>query len=212
MKIVVADDHALFRAGIRHVLRGLETGVEVLEAANGRTALAFAAEDPDIDVVLLDLHMPNMDGLSALAQFAERYPTLPVVMLSASTSRNDMQRALDLGAMGYIPKDSTGPVMLNALRLILSGGIYIPPELARASLAAGINTSAAVTLTPRQQDVMILLVQGKTNKQIAEQLDLAEATVKMHITAIMKVLDVTNRTQAVVEARRLGLIQPQHSA
>lgn len=217
MKILITDDHALFREGLRHVLLELSEEVEVLEAANGRTALALADQHPDMDIVLLDLNMPDIDGLAVLKRLSEKHPTLPAVVLSASTSRNDMQRALAVGALGYIPKESTGPVMLNALRLVLAGGVYVPPILANLqtrdtqaadSLDPGNNGDKPnAHLTARQRDVLHLLAQGLPNKSIANRLGVAEATVKMHVTAIMRALDVANRTQIVIAAERLGMLR-----
>jgi DNA-binding NarL/FixJ family response regulator len=206
MKILVADDHALFREGMRHVLADLEERIEVFEAANSRAALDCARLDEDLDLVLLDLNMPDMDGFEALTLFCERYPALPVVILSASNSKREMRRALDMGALGFIPKDSTGAVVLSALRLVLSGGIYVPPSLVAAENAAtAMGQGGLARLTNRQHQVLALLAEGKTNKEIANELELVEATVKMHVTAIMRALDVSNRTQAVVVAERLGL-------
>lgn len=212
MQIIVADDHALFREGLRHVLGDLDDSLDVLEADTGRSALRLADQHPNADMVLLDLNMPDISGLAALKQLSERHPTLPVVVLTASTSRTDMQRALALGALGYIPKDATGPVMLTALRLVQAGGIFIPPALADVGSTAINGTPGnlargdAANLTPRQRDVLQLLAQGQTNKQIARHCDLAEATVKMHVTAIFRALDVSNRTQAVIAAEQLGLL------
>ncbi|HEY9198590.1 MAG TPA: response regulator transcription factor [Gammaproteobacteria bacterium] len=203
MKVLIADDHGLFREGLRHVLAGLGEPIEVLEAADCDAALSLAAQSADLDLVLLDLNMPGMDGFAALEHFSERYPALPVVILSAATRRSEMQRALDLGAMGFIPKDSTGSVMIQALRLVLAGGIYVPPALAQTATGGQETTGR---FTERQRQVLTLLVQGLTNKEIARSLELAEATVKMHVTAIMKILDVSNRTQAVLAAERLELV------
>lgn len=206
MKVLVADDHGLFREGIRHLLADLGEAVEVLEAGNGAAALSCAAAHADIDLVLLDLNMPDMNGFAALEQFGDRFPGLPVVILSAETRRADMQRALELGALGFIPKDSTGSVMLQALRLVLAGGIYVPPALAPpAPGKAGAADAPAARLTERQREVLALLARGETNKEIAAHLDLSEATVKMHVTAIMKALGASNRTQAVLAAERLKL-------
>lgn len=207
MKILIVDDHTLFREGICHVLNALEDDVSILEAANYDRALQNASEHPDLDLVLLDLNMPGKDGFSVLDTFTHLYPALPVVILSASNQRSDMQRALNAGAMGYIPKDTTSTVMLGALRLILSGGVYVPPSIAQQQ-----NTNTQTTnhhsngVTPRQLEVLTLLIQGHSNKEIARELKLAESTVKMHVTSILKSLGVSNRTQAVLAAEKLGLI------
>ncbi|HEX9626996.1 MAG TPA: response regulator transcription factor [Acidiferrobacterales bacterium] len=206
MKVLVADDHGLFREGIRHVLAGMGEPVEVLEAADGAAALHCAAAHADLDLVLLDLNMPDMNGFAALELLGDRYPGLPVVILSAETRRADMQRALDLGAMGFVPKDSTGRIMIQALRLVLAGGIYVPPALAEPAAGGAAPDTPLARLTDRQREVLTLLAQGQSNKEIARSLALAEATVKMHVTAIMKALGVSNRTQAVVAAKRLQLV------
>jgi len=206
MKILVIDDHALFREGLSHVLDALDEQVNILEASDYERALKRAAENPDLDLVLLDLNLPGKNGFTALDSFARDYPALPVVILSASNERRDIQRALDEGAMGYIPKETTSTVMLGALKLILAGGVYIPPNLAQSNKSAiQDNINNSLNLTPRQLDVLALLVQGLSNKDIATQLGLSEATIKMHITSIFKGLGVSNRTQAAMAAEKLGL-------
>ena len=209
MKILVIDDHALFREGLCHVLRGLEDNIHIVEAADFELAMQRVAENPELDLVLLDLHMPGKDGFSALETFARQFPAMPVVIISASNQRSDIQRALDAGAMGYIPKESTSSVMLNALKLILSGGIYVPPNILHAEQAtANSSRDNAAGLTPRQLEVLALLVKGCSNKEIAAQMQLAEATVKMHVSAIFKTLGVSNRTQAAIAVEQHGLALP----
>lgn len=204
MKILIVDDHSLFREGLCYVLNELEGQVTILEASGFEQAIQHVAANPDLDLVLLDLNMPGEDGFTALDTFTKTYPAMPVVILSASTRHSDIKRALDSGAMGYIPKDTTSTVMLNALRLILSGGIYTPPDMAQQF---GLNQgdSNVPVLTPRQSQVLAKLIQGHSNKVIASQLNIAEATVKMHVTSIMKCLGVSNRTQAAMAAEKLGL-------
>lgn len=199
MKVLVADDHSLFREGLQHVLAEFDDTLEILQEADCKGALDTAAAHPDLDLVLLDLNMPGMNGLDALERFCSRFPALPVVILSASKRRADMRRALDLGAMGFVPKDVTGRQMIQALQLVLAGSVYVPPALVRNP------GPKQAQLTERQSEVLKLLVQGQSNKEIARDLDLAEATVKMHITAIMKLLQVSNRTQAVLAAQRLHI-------
>jgi DNA-binding NarL/FixJ family response regulator len=145
-----------------------------------------------------------MSGLDGLAALVERHPLLPVVVLSASLAPEDMQQALDGGATGFIPKTATGPVMLSALRLVLSGGVYVPPEMLAPPPRP--DASGEHPLTPRQIEVLRLLERGDPNKVIARELALSEATVKAHIGAIMRALGVRNRTQAVRAARELGLL------
>ena len=219
MKILVVDDHPLIRAAVRNVLTQIETDVAVHEAQNCPAALALVDAHPDFTLVLLDLHLPGMGGLDALSILRERYPEIPVVVLSAADDRDSVLQALDRGAMGFIPKSSSNDVMVSALRLVLAGGIYLPPEvLAVSSVDTAHATSppafptarpttapADLGLTERQAQVLALMVQGKPNKLICRELGLAESTVKIHITAILKTLKVSNRTQAVIAAGRLGL-------
>lgn len=218
MKILVADDHALFREGMRYVLAGLGSNVEILEARDGSEALALVAGRPDLDLVLLDLAMPGMDGFTGLRALRTRIPAVPVVILAASEDSADVRLALNGGAMGFIPKSSTSSVMLSALRLVLSGGVYLPPAFLEKSSRRGTTESGAPSLdalglTARQQDVLKLLGQGQSNKEIAQALGLAEGTVKLHVSAILKALDVDNRTQAVIAAARLlGITHPPHGA
>jgi len=206
MKVLIADDHSLFREGLRHVLDALGQSLTILEAADGQHTLALAQLHPDLDLLLLDLDMPGMHGFDALDVLGERYPTLAVVILSASNQRSDMQLAMDKGAMGFIPKSSTGATMISALQLVLSGNVYIPEEIYAHTVNLNRvlrDNSIEQKLTRRQREVYTLMQLGQPNKLIAAQLRLAEATVKMHVSAILKALDVSNRTQAVVamEAR-----------
>lgn len=213
MKILIADDHALFREGMRYVLAQLAEQVAIMEAGNGVETLQALDAHQDIGLVLLDLGMPGGDGFSALERLSRQYPALPVVVLSASEQRLDMQRALDLGAMGFIPKSATAPVMLSALRLVLSGGIYVPTALARAHpCEPAAEPDPPSALTARQREVLGYVIEGKPNKIIAAELDLTEATVKAHITAVFKALKVRNRTQAALAATRLGLAAAKRKA
>lgn len=210
MKILLADDHALFREGMRHVLAQLGAQVQVVEAGDYAQVLNQAEAHTDIGLALLDLNMPGKDGFAALDSLAQRFPALPIVVLSASEDRADMQRALDAGAMGFIQKSATAPVMLNALRLVLSGGVYVPPVMVQphADAKPTVTADSDLAITPRQLDVLRYVIDGKSNKVIAAELGLTEATVKAHITAVFKALKVTNRTQAALAAERLGLKRP----
>lgn len=203
MKVLLVDDHSLFREGLAHVLASAEPEMTLLQAADCVRALELATAHPDLDLVLLDLNLPGMNGFEGLQRLCDRFPALPVVILSASTRRADMQHALDLGAMGFVPKNATSQQMLQSLRMVLAGGVAVPAALVRKAGASGWRAS----LTDRQRDVLALLARGMSNKEIARALDLAEATVKMHVTAIMRLLDVSNRTQAVLAAQRLHLDQ-----
>lgn len=211
MKILIADDHALFREGMRHVLARLGDNVEIIEAGDCAQALAQVAAHPDIGLVLLDLQMPGRDGFAALETLSQQNPVLPIVVLSASENRSDMQRALDHGAMGFVQKSASASVMLSALRLVLAGGVYVPPAMVQSHAEVepvAPSGGEVAGLTPRQLDVLACVIEGKANKVIAAELGLTEATVKAHITAVFKTLRVTNRTQAALAAERLGLKRP----
>jgi DNA-binding NarL/FixJ family response regulator len=217
VKILVVDDHPLIREAMRSVLQQLDADNEVLEAGDCDEALAIAGREPELALVLLDIRLPGISGLDGLEVLRERHPSVPVVVLSASEDRNEVMRALDSGAMGFIPKSQSSRVMVGALRLVLAGGVYLPAEvMSQSSAAPAMRQSASVGydvkaqaadigLTPRQSEVLSLLVQGKPNKVICRDLNLAEGTVKIHVAAILKALNVTNRTQAVVAVSRLGL-------
>ena len=220
MKILVVDDHALIRTALRGVLAELGRDVTVFEAGDCRSAFDLIEMQPDLDLVLLDLGLPGMHGLAALEELRTRHPALPVVVLSSTNDRASVTEALDQGAMGYIPKLSSNEVLINALRLVLSGGIYIPPEiLARwepavpgeeaatplAACGSRPREPADLGLSERQGQVLKLLLEGKPNKLICRELDLAESTVKNHVTLILKALNVTSRTQAVIAAAQMGL-------
>ena len=217
VEILVVDDHVLIREALRSVLKELKGEAIVLEASSCSQAMQVVAEHPNMDLILLDLNLPDRDGFSVLAELGECYPTISVVVLSAQQDRSSVVRALDLGALGFIPKSGRREVMLGALQLVFAGGIYIPPEiLARdepssrqrdeEKPAAGRPTLSPgdLGLTERQVDVLSLMMQGKSNKAICRVLNLAEPTVKNHVTAILKALEVSNRTEAVIAVNEFG--------
>ncbi len=193
MKILVCDDHALFRDGLRLVLAGLERDVDLLEAATAAEALRLASEHADLELVLLDLGLPDADGLALLGTLRERHPALAVAIVSASEDPDRMRRALDLGACGFIPKSAKREVLGRALELIFAGGVYVPP----AALHPGTSASD-LPLTDRQREVLELMTKGLTNRDIARVLEISAATVKVHVAAILDALGVSNRTEAVM--------------
>src|SRR3972149_621919 len=214
MKILIVDDHPLVREGVRHTLASLQRDVIVLEAGNANEALELSAQHPDLDLVMLDLALPGMPGLAVLEELRQRGCTAPVVVLSGSCERADVIAALNSGAMGFIPKLSSSELMLQALRLVFAGGVYIPPlalgmldlpGVGGASDAAGPKSLQQLGLGERQRQVLALIAQGKPNKVIASDLAIAEPTVKAHITEILRALQVTNRSQAMIVARRFGI-------
>jgi DNA-binding NarL/FixJ family response regulator len=221
LKVLVVDDHTLIREAMRDVLTELDPGCVVLEAQDGASALDIAERNRDVDLMLLDLNLPDMDGLVVLSDLRRRYPVTAVVVLSGVKDRDTVTQAINLGAVGYIPKSTSHEVMVNALRLVCSGGVYLPPEVmgrrpvqtpaqklpspAREFRAEGTRvTAAALGLTEREAQVLLLMTEGKPNKMICRELGLAETTVKNHVTSVLKALNVTNRTQAVIVAARLG--------
>jgi DNA-binding NarL/FixJ family response regulator len=220
MKILVIDDHVLIRQAMQGVLKKVRRDAVLLEASNSKEAMQIIAAQPDIDLILLDLTLPDRDGFSVFTELRERCPAIAIVVLSAVQDPANVLKALELGARGYIPKSAQGDVILNALRLIFSGGTYVPPEiLAGGELShAGLGQFAGdqakrlpadIGLTDRQLDVLALMMQGKNNKTICRSLDLAQPTVKNHVTAILKALKVTSRTEAVIVANNLGWKFPQ---
>lgn len=214
MKFLLVDDHDLIREALRGVLKELRRDAVVLEASNGAQAMQIVAEQPAINLILLDLTLPDRDGLSLLAELRQGHPAIAVVVLSAIQDRANVLKALDLGASGYIPKSASREVMSSAIQLVLAGGIYIPPQiLERDALLEDVPTQPTrkqigrwcsdLGLTERQLDVLALMMQGMSNKTICRTLNLAEPTVKNHVTSILQALNVKNRTEAVVEVNKL---------
>lgn len=222
MKILLVDDHPLFREGMRHVLGQLAAHAVLLEAPSGRGTLELAGQHPDLDLILLDLSLPDMGGLEVLAALRQRHPDVPVVILSASEHVADIMLAIENGARGYIPKSSSSQLLLAALRLVFDGGVYVPPAvLASGSPVAippagpgiadpwpagrALSDPALLGLTQRQWEVLKLIVDGKCNKDIARELGIEASTVKVHVSPVLKALKVTNRVQAVLAVSRLGI-------
>jgi len=216
VRILVCDDHAIFRAGLRAVLGELSADAELLEAPDVAQALALVKSHPDTELVLLDLHMPGTDGRTGLRQLRAAQPALPVVIVSASDDPAEMRRVLDEGASGFIPKSANSAELLAALRLVLAGGVYVPRAALAAQAPAATPGAArreqrrerAGTLSARQIEVLSLMARGLTNREICDVLEIREGTVKTHIAAIFETLEVTNRTEAAVAARELGIKAP----
>jgi DNA-binding NarL/FixJ family response regulator len=215
MKFLVVDDHALIRDATRSLLVERDAAATVLEAGDGAAALEALDAHPDTDLVLLDLELPDRHGLEVLTAIAERHPAVGVVVLSGSRDQAAMREALGRGAQGFIPKAETREVLSSALALVLAGGMYVPPSMLAttapppAAAQAHAVTPQSLGLTGRQLDVLALLMQGKNNKLICRALDLAEPTVKNHVSAILKALGVTSRTEAVLAVTRLGWTFPR---
>jgi DNA-binding NarL/FixJ family response regulator len=199
VKLLIVDDHPLFRDGLAALLLQASADTTVVQAASAEEALQLVDEQI-IDAVFMDLVMPGLCGEAAIREFARRHPDLPVIVLSSSESPSDVRRVLNAGASGYIPKSATAQTVVSALTLVLSGNIYVPPLLVTAATRA-IDQAASgqrsvSQLTDRQVDVLRYLRDGLSNKEISASLGIAEKTVKVHIAAIFKTLNVVNRTQA----------------
>lgn len=213
MKILVVDDHALVREGLRQVLKGLDEAVEVLEAPHCARAFELADQHPDLDLVLLDYHLPDLNGLDALQIFGKEHPELPIIMLSGSVNPQIMRQVMAKGAAAFLTKSGLSHELLNVLQLVLDGEVYTPPEMApNAGALAGSASSPNLQLTPRQEEVLYLLLDGSSNKDISRVLQLSEETVKNHITGIFRCFGVQSRIQAVIAATQWGYAKPVSSA
>jgi len=210
MRLLIVDDHPLFREGLKFLLHGLDSGIELDNA--GDCAEAFSLLDKQrYDLILLDLNLPGRSGLEALSEIRKSYGNSPVVVLSGEDSPKKVTTAIDGGAMGFIPKSSTPEELIEALRLVLAGCVYLPPR----SLAKGARQDeessgetkygTLQTLTPRQTDVLRYLIRGEPNKVIAQEMSISGDTVKSHISAVLSILGARNRTEAVYFAARHGM-------
>jgi DNA-binding NarL/FixJ family response regulator len=212
LQILLIDDHALFREGVALLLQRLNPRLRVAQAAGCEPALQWLDRHGPADLALIDLHMPGLDGMAGLQRLREQWPQMPVVVMSADDAPATVCDALDHGAMGFIPKSTTADEMIAALRVVLARGVYLPPsttaghdEPANPPHRPGGTTPDVLGLTPRQADVLRLILQGKSLKLICRDLGLSEGTVKTHTSAVLRTLHVTTRTQAVIAASRLGL-------
>ncbi|HEY0819478.1 MAG TPA: response regulator transcription factor [Rhizobacter sp.] len=236
MKVLLVDDHPLILSALQTVIKGLGDHVNVVGAGSGRAAREALQKDDDFDLVLLDLQLGDENGFDLLTEFRAGYPALPVVVVSASDRASDVIRSIDLGAMGFVPKRATNETLFEALHVVMSGGIYVPtmsmstdaPLTGRRRTDAAPTTPgplhvvnreasdssfqkqpslASLGLTPRQTDVLALLLKGHPNKLIARELGLSVETVKDHVAAVLRALNVSSRTQAVLA---VGQMIQQH--
>ena len=229
MKVLLIDDHPLILAALQAVIRGLGDDVTVVGVSTEREARAALKRDPDYDLALLDLHLGEADGFELLAELRGLYPALPIVVVSASDRASDVIRAIDAGAMGFVPKRASNDTLFEALHMVMSGGIYVPsmtmgsepppklegdtvPSVLRvvresahdSGFQIGAVPLAELGLTPRQTDVLALLLKGQPNKLIARELNLSVETVKDHVAAVLRTLGVSSRTQAVLAVSQMS--------
>ena len=203
MKILVADDHQMVRVALKVTLEPLGPGVAFVEAGSAEEAIATAAAHEDLDLVIIDINMPGMGGAEGVKRLRAAHPALPLLVCSASEDAALVQALMAQGIAGFLPKSDTTQVILEAVRLVLAGGTYVPHRLmAAASPEPSGGAGALASLTPRQKEVLQLLAQGKPNKVIARELDISEATVKVHLLSVFRALGARNRTEAVVIAQR----------
>jgi len=210
MNILLADDHPLFREGIALLLKERDAAACVLHASSLAETLVILRQDPEMDLLLLDLNMPGMSGLQSVELLRREFSDVPLVILSAMEAPDLVRAMLSKGVAGFIPKSSTPAVMVGAIQLVLGGGTYIPPQ-GLGDTTSYFRPSVApvddpTRLTDKQRQVLALLVLGKPNKLICKELNISEGTVKHHISTIYRVLNVNNRTEAAASARQLGII------
>lgn len=234
MKVLLVDDHPLILSALQTVIKGLGDHVSVVGAGSARAAREALQNEDDFDLVLLDLQLGDSNGFDLLTEFRAGYPALPVVVVSASDRASDVIRSIDMGAMGFVPKRATNETLFEALHMVMSGGIYVPPMTIgveppvtgrrRTDASSPLNlvnreatdsgfqkqpSLASLGLTPRQTDVLALLLKGNPNKLIARELNLSVETVKDHVAAVLRALGVSSRTQAVLA---VGQMTQQHGS
>ncbi|ABD80833.1 response regulator [Saccharophagus degradans] len=225
MKVLLVEDHLLFRDGVSLILERLDPNTEITPCGTGADAFALAQQHADFSLVLLDYNLPDTTGLNCLAQIQAHLPTTPIVMLSAENKAELIQQVLAAGARGFITKTSPSDVMISAIKLVLSGGVYIPQEMISAlNMPFTAHSSDGIThaaspapqtappatgdhqLTERQLHVLHEMLKGLSNKEIARELNMSPSTVKVHVAAILREFNVKNRTQAVAHARQKNII------
>jgi DNA-binding NarL/FixJ family response regulator len=230
MKTLLIDDHPLILSALQQVVQGLGRDVKAVGVATAQAARETLAADSDFDLLLLDLQLADVSGFDLLVELRSAYPSIPIVIVSASDHRADVLRAIDLGAMGFVSKCTSNETLFEALRMVMSGGIYLPPSIMR-SPAAGRSSApigqnggwggplghtpaldgekadailARLGLTPRQTEVLSLLLRGQSNKLIARALNLSVETIKDHVAAVLRTLNVSSRTQAVLAVSQMS--------
>ncbi len=227
MKILIADDHELFLKGLEFILQENLQNVEITSAQSYTDIFTVLKQNENFDLVITDLAMPGANWLEAITKIHQTLPETPIIIISAVFDKEILQQTLDIGVSGYIPKTASNTLIISAINLVLAGGVYIPHELLYSTKTpisqekqkeyiAPLKTLEKMTtnsmetttkgLTERQIDIVKCIAEGLSNKQIAYKLNLTEGTVKVHITVILKILNVKNRTAAIIEAAKRGYI------
>ncbi len=207
MKILIADDHALFRDGLSLQLEKISPQAVINQAANFSQALKLAEDSSDIDLIIIDLDMPDMRWEDGLKEIKEKAQKSKIVVISASENTRDIKKVIEMGVSGYIPKRSETKILLSALKLVMEGGTYLPPSVIENHTSESERAGrGSKVLTPRQSEVLQYVAEGLSNKQIAYKMGVSEATVKLHINALLRAVGATNRTQALIIAQKMGLI------
>ncbi len=212
MKILIADDHALFRDGLSLNIERLEPQAVIFQAGSFSQVMKILNDEKKFDLIIIDLDMPDMNWENALQDIMDKRGNARVAIISATEDVRIIRKAMEKGISGYIPKRADTKVLPGALKLIMDGGTYLPPSILENNGVNGINIASisrsrnGKTLTNRQSQVLELVAQGMSNKQIAYEIGVSEATVKLHINALLRAIGATNRTQAVITAQKMGLI------
>lgn len=207
LKILIVDDHGLVREGLMAILGRSGLAASYLEAWDVPSVRLCLEQHPDLDLILLDIQLPDCNGLDLLENILAQRPSLPIIMLSAEYDGHTVRQAIDRGASGFLPKSTLNQVLVPAIQFVIGGGVYIPPEVLRAEPEPVAQAGAALVSPPftnRQMDVFQLLLKGMSNKEISRQLDLAEATVKVHVRGILRTLNVSSRSEAIAKAVQSG--------
>lgn len=215
MKILIVDDHGLVREGLQAILSRSELVAQCVEAWDAASLWSRLQQHAEIDLVLMDIQLPETSGLSLLAEITQKYPHLPVIMLSADHDAGIVQHSLEQGARGFLPKSSLNQVLVSAIRLVAAGGVYVPPEALQKPVMRpappeplAVANVTSLGFTARQSEVLGLLLQGMSNKQICRALDLAEPTVKIHVRGILRTLGVSSRAEVIAKFSALNMPPP----
>lgn len=210
MKVLIADEQSLFRDGLTLRLKEINQNIDILQSSSLTETLQILSAEPNTDILILDIDLAGFSAEETIKNIQNISPSAKIIAISSSEDVHNIKNILSLGAKGYIPKRSDSNILSGALKLILDGGTYIPPVMLKTD---SISKSTSPTLPPlkknltnRQSQVLDLIAQGKSNKQIAYDMGVSEATVKLHINALLRSLKVNNRTQAVITAQKMGLI------